>query len=252
MLLPSDEAGSRMMCEGSVTESSLNFLDGKGSQPILPSCWRGLGAFSPQGGCILHIRRNVVMPSKSNRKNSTPITQHTPVKATGISVSVEQWALKLSSLGMMEIVCLRGPWLESQSPPWCSTALPCQDYPWGKVLLHLNETWLAHYLFRQTQSTNDSSFPYFVLPVRQPSAFTSQLIIKGVELMQQFQPCPLWVTTGNLQSSPKFSTLTSSLWIFKEKIFWELYVSRHFLPGTFSLFSGIFGLPVLILTFLGK
>lgn len=47
------EAGSRMRCESSETESSLNFLDGKGSQLVLLSCWRGLGAFSPQGGCIL-------------------------------------------------------------------------------------------------------------------------------------------------------------------------------------------------------
>lgn len=71
------------------------------------------------------------MPLKSNRKNSTHITQHTPVKAVaaGISVSVKQWALELGSLGMMEIVCLRSPWLEIQSLPWSSNALPCEDYP---------------------------------------------------------------------------------------------------------------------------
>lgn len=36
--------------------------------------------------------------------------------------------------------CLKGPWLQIQSSPWSLTALPCENNPWGKVLLHLNET----------------------------------------------------------------------------------------------------------------
>lgn len=125
-----------------------------------------------------HIRRNMVMPLKGNRKkfhshNTTYSSKgccHMHFSVSGIvgTEAGQPW----------KIVCLRGPWLLIESLPWFPTALPCEDNPWGKVLLHLNETSLAHYLFRQTTSTNDSSFPYFVLPVRQPSTFTSQLIIK--------------------------------------------------------------------------
>lgn len=86
--------------------------------------------------------------------------------------------LNPASLSIMKFACLRGPQKPIQSSHQPPAALPCERDPWGKVLPHLSETQLAHYLFRQAMSTYDSSFPYFVLPVKQPSAFTSQLIIK--------------------------------------------------------------------------
>lgn len=122
-----------------------------------------------------------------------------------------------------------------QSPLQPPTALPCEQNSWGKVLPHLNKTWLTHYLFRQARSTYDLSFPYFVLPVKQPSAFTSQVIIKEQKTVQQFQLHPFQVTMGNLESSPELSMLLSPLQIFNgENIFRALHFPI-FLPVTFSL-----------------
>lgn len=195
------------------------------------------------------------MPLKSNRKNSTRVSQQIPVKATvtWISVSLGQTVLNLDSLSIMKIICLRGPQMPIQSPCQPPAALPCEHNPWGKVLPHLNETWLAHYLFRQATSTYDSSFPYFVLPVKQPSAFTSQLIIKEQKRCSSFQPHPLWVTTGNLQSSPK----TLHLNVPTLNIQWR----KHSQSSTFLCISCLwlflrsvisFGFPVPTLTVLGK
>lgn len=68
----------------------------------------------------------MIVPLKSNRKNSTHISQHSSVKATvmQISVSLQQLVLNLDSLGIMEIVHLRGPQMLIQSPRQPPTALP--------------------------------------------------------------------------------------------------------------------------------
>jgi len=122
----------------------------------------------------------MIIPLKLNRKIPPHVSQHTPVKATvtWISVSLGQSVINLDGLGIVKIICSRGAQMPIQSPRQPPTSLACERSPWGKVLYHSNETWLAHYLFRQAMSAYDSSFPYFVLPVKQPSAFTSQLIIK--------------------------------------------------------------------------